>query len=128
MRVYKNDSNGNAQFIGEDRIDHTPKNETIRLKLGDAFDITATKKQTEYQKERAFGRYKHAASSAYEIEIHNAKEESVSVRVQEPVPGDWKILESSVPHDKPSAHTAEWLINIPAEQRVTLKYKVLVRY
>ena len=128
VRVYKNDSSGNAQFIGEDRIDHTPKDEKIRLKLGDAFDVTARKKQTEYNKERAFGKYKHAASSAYEIEIHNAKEEAVEVRVLEPVPGDWKMLESSIPHQKPNAHTAEWKVKVPAEQRVTLKYKVLVRY
>lgn len=128
VRVYKNDSTGNAQFIGEDRIDHTPKDEEIRLKLGDAFDVTAKKKQTEYKKERAFGKYKHAASSAYEIEIHNAKEEAVVVRVLEPVPGDWKMIDSSLPHEKPNAHTAEWEVTVPAEQRVTLKYKVLVRY
>ena len=128
VRVYKNDTTGNAQFIGEDRIDHTPKDEEIRLKLGDAFDVTAKKKQTEYKKERAIGRYKHAASSAYEIEIHNAKEEAVVVRVLEPVPGDWKMLESSIAHTKPNAHTAEWLVEVPAEKRVTLKYKVLVRY
>ena len=128
VRVYKNDSNGNAQFIGEDRIDHTPKDEEIRLKLGDAFDVTAKKKQTSYKKERAIGRYDHAASSSYEIEIHNAKEEAVEVRVLEPVPGDWKMIDSSLPHDKPNAHTAEWKVKVPAEQRVTLKYKVLVRY
>ena len=81
VRVYKNDSSGNAQFIGEDHIDHTPKDETIRLKLGDAFDATASKKQTSYKKESAFGKYKHAASSSYEIEIHNAKNEDVVVKV-----------------------------------------------
>ena len=128
VRVYKNDSSGNAQFIGEDRIDHTPKDEKIRLKLGDAFDVTAKRKQTAYNKEHAFGKYKHAVSTAYEIEIHNAKEETVDVRVLEPVPGDWKMLESSLPHEKPNANTAEWSVTVPAEQRVTLKYKVLVRY
>lgn len=106
VRVYKNDSSGNAQFIGEDRIDHTPKDETIRLKLGDAFDVTASKKQTSYKKESAFGKYKHAASSSYEIEIHNAKDEDVVVKVLEPVPGDWKILESNIDYEKVNAHTA----------------------
>ncbi len=128
VRVYKDDSSGNTQFIGEDRIDHTPKNETIRLKLGDAFDVTAKKKQTTYKKESAFGKYSHAASSSYEIEIHNAKDEDVVVKVLEPVPGDWKMIESSLEHKKVNANTAQWLVKVPAEKRVTLSYKVLVRY
>ena len=128
VRVYKNDSVGNAQFIGEDRIDHTPKDETIRLKLGEAFDVTANKKQVSYKKESAFGKYKHAASSSYEIEIHNAKKEAVTVKVLEPVPGDWKMLESNLEHEKVNAHTAQWLVDVPAGKRVTLSYKVLVRY
>ena len=128
VRVYKNDSSGNSQFIGEDRIDHTPKDETIRLKLGDAFDVTAKKTQTSYSKEPALGKYKHAASSSYEIEIHNAKEEDVLVKVQEPVPGDWKMIESNLEHEKVNAYTAQWLVKVPAEKRVTLGYKVLVRY
>ena len=128
VRVYKNDSSGNAQFIGEDRVDHTPKDETIRLKLGDAFDVTANKKQTSYKKESAFGKYKHAASSSYEIEIHNAKSEEVVVKVLEPVPGDWKMLESNLEYEKVNAHTVQWLVKVPAEKRVTLSYKVLVRY
>ncbi len=122
VRVYKNDSSGNAQFIGEDRIDHTPEDEKIRLKMGDAFDITAKKKQTEYKKGE------HRTNSAYEIEIHNAKEEDVTVRVSEPIPGDWTMIESSIPHEKPDAHTAEWKIMVPAKQRVTLTYSVSVRY
>jgi hypothetical protein len=128
VRVYKNDSSENIQFIGEDRIDHTPKDEKIRLKLGDAFDVTAKKTQTDYKKEIAIGRYKNAASSSYEIEIHNAKEEAVTVRVLEPIPGDWKMLNSSIKHKKVNAHTAEWLVKVPAEQRVTLSYQALVRY
>lgn len=128
VRVYKNDSSENIQFIGEDRIDHTPKDEAIRLKLGDAFDVTAKKIQTDYKKEIAIGRYENAASSSYEIEIHNAKDEAVTVRVLEPIPGDWKMLNSSIKHQKVAAHTAEWLVTVPAEQRVTLRYQVLVRY
>src|SRR5688572_6277320 len=68
VRVYKKDSAGNAQFIGEDRIDHTPKNEKLRLKLGDAFDVTADKKQTDFR-----ARGSHIYESAYEIVLRNAK-------------------------------------------------------
>ncbi|OYY76753.1 MAG: DUF4139 domain-containing protein, partial [Hydrogenophilales bacterium 16-62-9] len=89
IRVYKKDSQGNALFVGEDRIDHTPKNETVRLKLGDAFDVTADKKQTAFQKLAGTGRYNYVFESAYEIVLKNAKSEAVSVIVREPMPGDW---------------------------------------
>jgi hypothetical protein len=128
VRVYKKDKAGNAQFIGEDNIDHTPKNEDIRLKLGNAFDITADKKQTTFKKRVAFGKYSYAYESAYEIKIKNAKSEPVTVVVREPVPGDWKMLEHSHPFKKVAAGTAEWHIEIPAEGSTTLEYNVLVRY
>ncbi|MCG8379163.1 MAG: DUF4139 domain-containing protein [Proteobacteria bacterium] len=128
VRVYKKDKAGNAQFIGEDGIDHTPKNEDVRLKLGDAFDITADKKQTNFKKRNAFGKYNYAYESSYEIEIKNAKPEPVTVVVREPVPGDWKMLEHSHKFKKVAAGTAEWHIEVPAEGSSTLEYNVLVRY
>lgn len=128
VRVYKKDSAGNAQFVGEDRIDHTPKKEDIKLKLGDAFDITASKKQTDFQKRNAFGQYNHAFESAYEIELKNAKSEAVTVVVREPVPGDWKMIEESSEHRKVASGTAEWHISIPPESSITHSYRVLVRY
>ncbi len=128
VRVYKKDKSGNAQFIGEDKIDHTPKNEDVRLKLGDAFDITADKKQTNFEKRNAYGKFNHAFESAYEIKLKNAKSEAVTVVVREPVPGDWKMLEQSHPFKKVAAGTAEWHIEVPAESSTILKYSVLVRY
>ena len=128
VRVYKKDKSGNAQFIGEDNIDHTPKNENVRLKLGDAFDITADKKQTNFEKRIAFGKYSYAYESAYEIKIKNAKSEAVTIVVREPVPGDWKMIEQSHPFKKVAAGTAEWHIEVPAESSTILKYSVLVRY
>ena len=128
VRVYKDDQAGSTQFIGEDQIDHTPRDETVRLKLGDAFDVTATKKQTLYEKKASFGKYSHSAVSGYEIEIHNAKEEDIVVRVIEPVPGDWKMQKSSLDYNKAAAHLAEWNVTVPAGERVALEYEVLVRY
>ncbi|MBL1141204.1 MAG: DUF4139 domain-containing protein [Proteobacteria bacterium] len=128
VRVYKKDKSGNAQFIGEDNIDHTPKNEDVRLKLGDVFDITADKKQTNFEKRVAIGKYNYAYESAYEVKIKNAKSEPVTVVVREPVPGDWKMLEHSHPFKKVASGTAEWQIEVPAESSTTLKYNVLVRY
>ncbi|MGB1800218.1 MAG: DUF4139 domain-containing protein [Gammaproteobacteria bacterium] len=128
VRVYKKDKSGNAQFIGEDNIDHTPKNEDVRLKLGDAFDITADKKQTSFKKRNAYGKYNYAYESSYQVKIKNAKSEAVTVVVREPIPGDWKIEAESHKHKKVAAGTAEWHIKVPAEASTTLEYTALVRY
>lgn len=128
IRVYKKDSQGNAQFVGEDRIDHTPKNETVRLKLGDAFDVTADKKQTDFKKLAGTGRYNYVFESAYEIVLKNAKKEAVTVTVREPMPGDWTMVSESHPHAKAASGTAEWKVSVPAEGRMTLTYRVRVRY
>lgn len=128
VRVYKKDSKGNAQFVGEDRIDHTPKNETVRLKLGDAFDITADKKQTDFKKISGISRYNYVFESAYQITIKNAKDEPVTVKVAEPMPGDWQVLTESQPHTKAAAGTAVWEVPVPAEGKTTLAYRVQVRY
>lgn len=128
IRVYKKDSQGNAQFVGEDRIDHTPKNETVRLKLGDAFDVTADRKQTTFQKLAGTGRYNYVFESAYEIVLKNAKTEDVTVTVREPMPGDWTMVSESLPHAKPASGTAEWRVKVPADGQATLTYRVRVRY
>ena len=128
VRVYKKDSAGNAQFVGEDRIDHTPKNEKVRLKLGDAFDVTADKKQTDFKRREPANRASYVFESAYEIVVRNAKKEAAAVVVREPVPGDWVMLEQSHRHSKAAAGTAEWKLSVPAEGSATLRYRVLVRY
>jgi hypothetical protein len=128
VRVYKKDSAGNAQFVGEDRIDHTPKNERVRLKLGEAFDVTADKKQTDFKRRDTYSPWSYVHESAYEIVLRNAKSEAVTVVVREPVPGDWTMLEETQRHKKVAAGTAEWHVRVPAEGNATLRYRVLVRY
>ncbi len=128
IRVYKKDKAGTAQFIGENKVDHTPKNETVRLKLGDAFDVTADKKQTDFKKLSGTGKYNYMFESAYEIVLKNAKKESVVVTVQEPMPGDWQVLSSSQPHTKGSSNTAVWKVTVPAEGNTKLVYRSVVKY
>ncbi|MDQ7072406.1 MAG: DUF4139 domain-containing protein [Gammaproteobacteria bacterium] len=128
VRVYKNDSKGNAQFIGEDGIDHTPKNEDIRLKLGDAFDVTANMKQTNFKKVPHYKHYNVAYESSYEIELKNAKSTPVTVTVREPVPGEWQMIRESQPHKKIASGTAQWQVTIPAESSQILSYTVRVQY
>ncbi|MBK9443192.1 MAG: DUF4139 domain-containing protein [Comamonadaceae bacterium] len=128
VRVYKKDSGGNAQFVGEDSIDHTPKNEKVRLKLGEAFDVTADKKQTDFKKLSGDGKFNYVYESAYEIVLKNAKKEAVTVVLQEPMPGDWRVTSESQAHVKGSSNTAIWRVSVPAEGSSTLTYRALVRF
>jgi hypothetical protein len=129
VRVYKKDSAGRAQFIGEDRIDHTAKGETIKLKLGEAFDITADKKQNDFQKIAAgFNSRGGVIETAYVMEIRNAKTEKITVNVIEPMPGEWQMLQESHPHKKEAAHTAVWEVPVPAEGKTTLTWRVRTKY
>ncbi|MDH3999416.1 MAG: DUF4139 domain-containing protein [Desulfuromonadales bacterium] len=128
VRVYQQDQEGRPQFIGEDNIDHTPELETVRLKLGDAFDVTAKRKQTDFKKLGGDGRYNYRFESAFEIVLKNAKEEAVTVVVAEPVPGDWKVVDESHPHQKAASDTALWEIEVPAKGETTLSYRVEVNY
>ncbi len=123
VRVYAKDSKGAAQFVGEDRIEHTAKNEKVKLKLGEAFDITAERKQTSFKK---LG--DTTAEAAFRIEIRNAKDEAVTVRVQEPLPGDWEIVQETHPHTKESARIAAWNIPVPTGGTTVLEYTARVRW
>lgn len=128
VRVYKKDMQGNSQFIGEDQIDHTPKNERIRLRMGNAFDLTADKIQTDFQQIAGTPRHTSIFETAYQITLRNAKKETVTVQVREPIPGDWTILSESLPHTKLSAGMAEWKVVVPAEGEAILTYRARVKY
>jgi len=123
MRVYQEDSEGMLQFSGEDRIKHTPKDENVRLRLGEAFDVIGERVQKEYQ---VIGTNVH--ESAYEITLRNHKEIDVTVDVVEPMPGDWRILEKSHEFVKKDARTAVFSIPVPKDGEVKLMYRVQVRY
>ncbi len=129
VRVYKKDRAGRAQFVGEDRIEHTAKGETIKLKLGEAFDITADKKQTDFQRIAAgFNARGGVIETAYSMEIRNAKSEPIVAKVVEPMPSDWQMVQESHAHSKDSAHTAIWNVPVPAEGKTTLTWRVRTKY
>ena len=123
VRVYKNDKEGSLQFVGEDSIDHTPKDEKIRIKLGDAFDVVGSRKQTDWRK-NAWDTYE----AEYEVSLRNHKKENVVVRVVEPIPGDWTMLSSSHSYEKTEAFTAEFEIPVPKDEEVKVRYKVRMRF
>jgi hypothetical protein len=120
MRVYKRDSSGTAQFVGGSPIDHTAKGETVRLYLGNSFDVTASKKQTDFRVVDEA----HTYESAYQIVLSNAKKAPEKVLVVEPIPGDWAMLSTSAPFEKTSASTATWSLSVPPEGTTTLTYRV----
>jgi hypothetical protein len=123
VRVYKADISGSHQLIGEDWVDHTPKDEKIKIKMGDAFDVVGQRTQKDWKK---------LASNLYEVEweitLRNHKKEAVTVEVIEPVPGDWEILRASHLHEKIQAFTAQWKIPVPKEGEAKLAYRIRVRF
>lgn len=127
VRVYKKDSNGFLQFIGEDKVEHTPEKERVRLHLGDAFDVTADKVQSDFKKLQGATPTSFIFESEYAIQLKNAKKEAVAVKVQEPIPGMWEIVGESVRHTREDAHTASWMVTVPPMESATLTYRVRVK-
>jgi hypothetical protein len=123
VRVYQNDSTGGTQFVGEDRIGHTPKDETLNLKIGNAFDVVSERKQVDFEK---------IASSVYEMEyevvIRNHKATPVSVEVNEPIGGTWRMVRTTHEYTKTDAWAAQFNLQVPADGTTTLKYRVRVTY
>jgi hypothetical protein len=123
VRVYQADSKGGVQFVGEDRITHTPKDETLRLKIGNAFDVICERNQIDWEK---------IAGSTYEVEyeitLRNHKSMPVTVEVNEPIGGTWKMLRSSHEWTKTAAWAAQFTVPVAAEGTATLKYRVRVNY
>ena len=123
VRVYQADSKGGVQFAGEDRIAHMPKDETINLKIGHAFDIVAERKQTDFQK-IALNVYE----SEYEITLRNHKGVPVRVEVNEPIGGTWRMLSASHEWTKSAAFAAQFVVPVVADKTAVLKYRVRVTY
>lgn len=123
VRVYKADSGGAQQFVGEDAIDHTPRDEKIEIKLGEAFDVVADRKQTEW---RALGNC--TSESGWEIVLRNHKDAGETVEVIEPVNGDWEIVRSSHEAKKEDAKTFVFKVDVPARGETKITYRVRIRW
>jgi hypothetical protein len=123
IRVYKADTSGSQQLVGEDWIDHTPRDERVRIKMGEAFDVVGERTQRDWKK---------IGGSIYEVEweisLRNHKKEDVVVSVIEPIPGDWEVLRESQPHEKLEAHTLRYQVPVPREGAAKLTYRVRLRF
>lgn len=121
VRVFKNDGNA-LEFVGEDRIDHTPENGDIVLKLGNAFDVTGERTR----KNLVRNNNSKTLEETYEIKIKNSKQETVKVEVVENLNGysSWKILSSSQKYTKKDSNTIIFEVEVPAKSEKTVEYKV----
>lgn len=123
VRVYKADKSGAKQFVGEDRIDHTPRDEKIRIKMGEAFDVVGDRKQMTW---KSLGTCN--SESEWEISLRNHKDNDEMVELYEPIGGDWEIVSSSHPHTKKDAHTFTFNVKVPKKGETKVKYRVHVRW
>jgi hypothetical protein len=123
VRVYKADKSGQQQFIGEDAIDHTPRDERIRIKLGEAFDVVGDRTETEWQAISTC-----VNESAWEIKLRNHKDTPEQVLVYEPAGGDWEIVSSSLPATKKDALTFTFDVPLAPRSEIKLTYRVRVRW
>lgn len=122
LRAYEPAQNGPSLFVGEDRIGHSPAGGRFEVRLGEAFDVTATARQVAFERLSKEGSYE----AAYEAVVRNAKAEAVSVVVSGRFPQDWRILEENVAHERKDSRTALWQLSVPAGGETKLSYRVRV--
>ncbi len=121
IRVYKEDVDKSLEFVGEDKIDHTPKDEKVRVYLGDAFDVVGERKRTDYHKITD-----DVWEETYEIKLRNHKQEAIEVTVVEHLLfyADWEIISSNFEYNKKDAQTIEYKIPVQPDEEKVLKYTV----
>ena len=119
VRVYQKDSKGGILFAGEDRIDHTPKDENINIHIGNAFDVVAEHKQTDYKSISS-----HVWEMEFEITIRNHKDGPINVEVNEPIGGEWEMLSSTYKYNKTAAFAAQFIVPVAKDGKSVLKYRI----
>ena len=123
VRVYQADSKGGTQLVGEDRISHTPKDEELNLKIGNAFDVTCERNQIDFAKIAP-----NVYELEYEITLRNHKTAPIAVEVNEPIGGTWRMIRSSHTWNKTAAWAAAFSVPVAADATIALKYRVRVTY
>lgn len=123
VKVYQRDKSGSVQMLGEDRIDHTPKNEKISLVVGRSFDVRATRKRKSFRRinDRTF-------EQSFEIEVRNRKDTAETVHVMERMWGDWKITAKNMDFEKLDANTAQWVVELKPNEVKTVTYTVVTTW
>ena len=123
LRVYQKDSKGGVLFVGEDHIDHTPKDETVTVHIGNAFDVIAERKQTDYKRIDT-----HVWEMEFEITLRNHKDTPITVEVNEPIGGDWDMLSSTYKFTKTAAWAAQFKVPVDKNGTSVLKYRIRAKW
>ncbi len=123
VRVYQKDSKGGILFAGEDRIDHTPKDEQVSIHIGNAFDVVAEHKQTDYKRIDT-----HVWEMEFEVTLRNHKDAPVTVQVNEPIGGDWEMLSSTYKYTKTAAFAAQFNVPVAKDGTSVLRYRIRARW
>src|SRR2546421_2424312 len=123
VRVYQKDSKGGILFAGEDRIDHTPKDEDVNIHIGNAFDVVAEHKQTDYKRIDT-----NTWEMEFEVTLRNHKDSPVSVQVNEPIGGDWEMLSSTYKYKKTAAFAAQFIVPVAKDGTSVLRYRIRARW
>jgi hypothetical protein len=122
VRFYRRDQDGQMEFTGEDKIDHTPSNETVRFYTGNAFDVVGERRRTYYKVDPR----EHWVDESFEIKLRNHKSTPVEVRAVEHLYrwSNWAISQKSDDFRKNDAQTVEFRVQIAPDQEKTLTYTV----
>jgi hypothetical protein len=123
VRVYQKDSKGGILFVGEDNIGHTPKDETVTVHIGNAFDVVAERKQTDYKKIDT-----KLWEVEFEITLRNHKDSPITVEVNEPIGGSWEMLSSSYKFTKTAAFAAQFKVPVEKNGASVLKYRIRAQW
>jgi hypothetical protein len=123
VRVYQKDSKGGILFVGEDRIEHTPKDENVNIHIGNAFDVVSERKQTDYKRIDT-----HTWEMEFEITLRNHKDVPITVQVNEPIGGDWEMISSSYKFTKTAAFAAQFNVPVAKDGTSVLKYRIRAKW
>jgi hypothetical protein len=120
FRVFQRDTDQELEFIGEDRIDHTPIDEKVEITVGYAFDLVGERERTERKRiaERVY-------RDAYRIKLRNhKKDKEVTIQVEEHLPGDWEMLNNSHSFEKIDANTVRFEVDVPSGEEIVITYRI----
>jgi hypothetical protein len=120
VRFYRRDTDGQLEFTGENMIDHTPADETIRLYTGNVFDAVGERKRTYFKVDRNA----HTVDESFEIRLRNHKKEPMEIRVVEHLYrwSNWDIMKNSDPFSKIDSKTIEYRVTVPADGEKVVTY------
>ncbi|MBI3444795.1 MAG: DUF4139 domain-containing protein [Magnetospirillum sp.] len=122
IRITERGPGGEIMLLGEDRLEALPEGAEARLTLGEAFDVTATRVQTDFQKIAA-----DVSESAWEVRLSNGGDRAAVVTVREAFHSDWLVIDENAPHVKDSAGSTHWTVTAPPKGQALLRYRVRVK-